>query len=64
MGVFGGGSISALLAPGLPKAMLSPAVAAKMVTSCGTIAMRSRTRCGSASRISTPSISTAPFSGS
>ena len=43
------------VAQGVPKAMLSWMEAAKMVTSCGTIASRSRSWCSEVSRRSTPS---------
>ena len=51
-------------ASGLPKRMLSRTLPAKMMVSWGTVAMRSRSFCGSARRTSTPSTFTAPPCGS
>ena len=53
-------SISASLASGRPKRMLSRDSCAKIAVSCGTSAMCRRTSCGSASRRSTPSNVTVP----
>ena len=47
-----------------PDGKIDLAEAAKMTTSCGTMAIRCRTSAGSASRRFTPSSRTPPFSGS